>query len=469
MQLKIKNEARFTTKNIVFISIVFFVLSIIPLFLNHTQAISYAPYNYLILQALLFSKLFFVSKTDRNRFLLSPSFIAVSYININFFIGSVVFMHGQVFDSFLIPYRNWHNFDISMSYFNITNFFIINAYFISKRIRVRKIGLLCDFRKISAGILLVLGASMVIVFSIVDLDTSFLGGVGSLSIVPKSLGAILIFAVLFKNVSFKKRLLWYAIIILLFSIVAFNNKRDAILLLLPILLLESTQYLFTITLKNTALFSFVVFFLGYLILIMSISRGYGNYNPKGFVNAASYVDDYISSEIFIPSLMNNLEISYVYFHSNNAIEHIIDDPNKLSYGITLIKPMFIFFPRKYFPGKPNSIIDRYTKSYSVEIRNTGTSYPICFQAELFWNFHFLGVFFAPLIFVFLNSIYKNVFQLIKENNIINYLPFLYVYEQMLVMFRGSGLDLYSTFIIVSFSIFLLVKLMVRLSIILLKH
>lgn len=447
-------------RNIFILNLILFPLSCVPFFLTHEQAIQYSAFNYFLLQMIAFSMVFSVRKENRNTFLLSPSFIAVSYVNINFFIGSIVFPKGLVFDFVLLPYREWRNVNLSMLYFNLANFFIINTFFLSRTIKSLNIKPLFDISKAGKLKTVLIGLVCIFTFSTVQLDLSLLGGQGSFSIIPKSLGAILIFLTFYRNYSLKVRIACYAFMIFLFALSAFEDKRDAIFLLLPIVLLESRRYLFKIGLKRIVLLTLVSTFLGYLIIVMSILRGYGEYKAKGFLDATNYVNDYIRSDIFIPAFMNNLEISFTYFHSNNAIEHILNDPSKLSYGMTIIKPFFIPFPRRIFPKKPDSIIELYTSSFSEMMRRSGVSWVICIQSEMFWNFHFAGIFGCAFLFFFLNCIYRNLIQLIDLDKIINHIPLLYLYQQMLVLFRGSGLDQYFIDIILSFLIFAFIKLII---------
>jgi hypothetical protein len=438
------------------------VSSIIPISLSHDQAIAYSPYNYFFAQILLFLIAASLKRVVRNRFLLSPSFIAASYLNINFLIGSLVFMHGSVYESLLTRYVDWKSLPLSMTYFNLANFSIIGAYFLSRNLKLPNSKLLFDARRVKNLTLIFVGIFLVILFSFVGINLSFFSSDQSdFYIIPKSLGAILIVAILYRSVTLKIRIICYSLIILVFSISSFEDKRDAIFLLLPILLLESRKSNFRVDLKKGLTGILAISFLSYLIMVMSILRGYGSYNPSGFIDAMKYVPDYIRSEDFIPAFMNNLEISYTYFHSNNAIEQIVNDPKKITFGSTIIKPLFIFIPREYFPQKPVSIIEHYTNSFSKEMRSEGFSAPISIQSEMFWNFHFLGVIFLFFLFILFNSVYRNVVQLIEADNIINYLPLLYIYQQSLVLFRGSGLDQFLVDVVLSFLIYSVVKIIIR--------
>jgi hypothetical protein len=450
-------------KNIAIVDGIMILLLFVPFFLTHEQAIGYSPYNFLLFQILYFVLAKCLEKNERNSFLLSPSFIAVTYVTLNFLIGSMVFMNNAAVDDLLEPYLKWKRVNLTMGYFNLVNFFIINAYFFSRPVRFPRIPVMLDARRVKPFTLIGAGLAMIVIYSIYNISLTFFSNSESnFYIIPKSLGAILIFVVFFRGYSVRVRIIAYALIIFFFALAAFEDKRDAIFLLLPVLLLESTRYPFTLDLKRFSLLAIGGGFLVYLILVMSIQRGYGSYNARGFVDATGYVDDYVKSDFFIPAFMNNLEISYTYFHSNNAVEHILANPSDLTYGSTIIKPLFIPFPRNYFPQKPESILEKYTSTVSPEKRSEGVSWTISFQSELFWNFSYVGVIVAFFIFIVFNSVYLNVVRLIRTDEIINYIPLLYIYEQLLVLFRGSGLDLFAIDVILSFFIFIILQFLIRL-------
>lgn len=196
---------------------------------------------------------------------------------------------------------------------------------------------------------------------------------------------------------------------------------------------------------------------------MSIIRGYGEYKVKGFLDANKYVKNYVTSSYFIPAFMNNLEISYTYLHSNNAVEKIIEYPELKTYGETLIKPLFMFIPRSIMKNKPQSIIHHYTNGFSQKYREKGGSWTISIQSEMFWNFSFFGIFVGAIFFYVFNILYRYTIELININNIINYIPLLYLYEALLILFRGSGIDMFLIFMIISTAIFIAVKFGLRLT------
>ena len=435
--------------------LILLLYSFTPLFLSHSTALDFSPYNYLIFQLIIFGIVGSLKGYSKNRFVFSPSFIAVTYINLNFFFGSIVFERASVYAFLLGPYAEWSNSNFVMGYFNLANFAIILSYFIGiKTPSLFKIQPICNLKNFSSQVLFLSGVLLITIFVFYDLNLNFLGGQGSYSVVPKTLGALFLIVTIFKFPSLGKRLLYYLILLIFFSVISWEDKRDAIFLLLPILILESTKFKIAINLKKLILACFSLFVILYLILLMSITRGYGGYKADTFMAANSYVLDYINSNDFVPGFMNNLEISYTYLHSNNAIERIIKEPELITYGGTIVKPLFMFVPRNLYENKPKSIIHHYTHAYSKEYRNSGGSWTISIQSEMFWNFHFFGIFFGAMFFLVFNAVYHHTIELIKNDNIVNYLPLLYFYEVLLVLFRGSGMDLFLIYIILSTAIFL---------------
>jgi len=442
--------------------VILFIFSFAPFFLSHEKAINFSPYNYGICQLLLFGIVYSLKGFSKNVFLFSPSFIAVSYINLNFLLGSFVFQSRLVFNDFNSTYSSWNHANLVMTYFNLANFAIVLSYFLAPKIsfffNLKSLG---DLRKFSSGVIYFTGSCIIIIFTIFEFNLDIIGGDGSFSEVPKTLGAILIIVNIFRNPSIKKRIILYFILLLCFSIMSWEDKRDAIFLLLPMLILESTKFKLKINLKKILLILCSVGLVFYLIIVMSIIRGYGQYKVDGFLEANNHVLDYVKGDNFIPSFMNNLEISYTYLHSNNAVEKIIEYPELKTYGGTIIKPLFILIPRNIMPNKPQSIIHHYTNEFSQEYREKGGSWPVSFQSEMFWNFSFFGVFIGAIFFYIFNILYKYTIKLTNVNNIINYIPLLYFYEALLILFRGSGLDMFFVFILISTIIFITLKVSLR--------
>ncbi|OIQ23499.1 hypothetical protein [Lacinutrix sp. MedPE-SW] len=453
--------ARQTNKYIVLFLIG--IISIIPIFLSNNIAAQYEFSNYAILQSCLFW-LLFKFKEDRFKFLLSPSFLAVSYLNINFLIGSWVFKNDLVFTRLLPDYKLWEYAASRMFLFNTINFVIIISYFLRLNLRFNfkeQVNLNTINQRFLFQITLVS-------FFAVLIAAPYLEFIGFYITILKTVLALILITYAFKTFKFAKRSFFYLLIIFIFVLFSVDSKREAIFLVLPIILLESSKYKLSINFKQIIIFSGLIFSIFYFIIIMSILRNYGGFKADNFLEATTYVDDYIKSKNFVAGFMNNLEISSTYLHSNNVIEYIKKDKIDFALGETIIKPLFIILPRKYFVFKPRSAIDIYTTKHDDKFRNRGGSFPVSVQSELYLNFGYLSYIFALIFFTFFNGVYKNVLNLIKENRILNYVYLLYTYEIFLALIRGSGLDIFTVYTIIFIIFFFIYKLFLKLSYVFIK-
>ena len=124
----------------------------------------------------------------------------------------------------------------------------------------------------------------------------------------------------------------------------------------------------------------------------------------------------------------------------NTLNQILNGELKYQFGLTLLKVFFIPVPRELFPWKPNSMMQIYTKKRNPEYYNSGGSYPIIFQCDMFLNFHFLGIIPFFLIWYLINSFYIKFHKMTKQNLKFFSYPFLFI--TILIFARGSGLELY---------------------------
>ena len=82
----------------------------------------------------------------------------------------------------------------------------------------------------------------------------------------------------------------------------------------------------------------------FIIITMSVARGYGGEQHNTLISAFSAVPDYIFSPMFLSGFLANIEVTYFHFHAVNSIDMVVKDLELLSYGETFIKPLFIFVP-----------------------------------------------------------------------------------------------------------------------------
>lgn len=285
-------------------------------------------------------------------------------------------------------------------------------------------------------------------FFFISLDLAALGGDGDLSIVPKTIVAI--FIIIMTQRIDKKFIRWaiYLCLITGFATFSIDDKREAIFLIFPSAYLELSREKMNLTPGVIIWTLILISLLLALILIMSVARGYGDFGTfTTLLDAIPFVFDYVTSDIFIAGLFANIEVNYFFIHALNSIEIIVNEPQHISLGLTVIKPLFVFIPRSIAEWKPESIIGLYTTVYDPAIRAIGGSWPISIFSEFFWNFYFLApffvLFFSLLLVKFQILIIKSVQK--KNNYMLAFL--LFSYMNLITLARGSGFDQYAVFVI----------------------
>lgn len=394
-----------------------------------------------------------VKQADRWLFIFSPSFVTVSYMAINNCLGAYFFSIGRV-----VPrenyraYLEWTNLGCVVAFILCANLMVLLQYLLTpKAFTSNPREAQCATNVTFAEKVLVIGfcGGMIFFFSKVDVDFSVLGALGSFSIIPKTLAALLIVLVLVKSRQ-RGRFTVYLLIFIYFASFSSYDKRDAIFLIAPMLLIEcfSTQRL-QLRLQHLILvagFSVMGFV---LILMMSIYRGDGGYQPQRFLDTRHYVLEYVGSPNFYEILGTNLEYNYVLFHSHQAIKYVYESPELLLYGSTFLKPLFITLPKELFPNKPKSIGHHYTSHHSPQYWKAGGSWTSSIYADFFWNFHVLGLLVLLPIYYLMNRCYLALAYSIKQGVSYYHLLPLFAYQQLLTLIRGSGFDLYFAYLIVA--------------------
>ena len=393
---------------------------------------------------------------DRWMVLLSPSFICVSYVLLNNFLGSIAFSSERVhYAPDYYAYLSWNYPHLSVVFTLACNWVVVLSLRQALRGVAPRVAPASRMRMPSLEFFSILAFSgiAILFFSFVDLNLSFAGGDGSFSIFPKTLAALVLAVALHKRGS-RWRFLCYLLLISYFASFSAEDKRQAIFLFLPIIMIEALNLpSFKISLRFFTVSALAFVLVVFLILMMSIYRGYGQYNPEGFLDSAQYVDDYILEDRFLEYLLANTEVNYLFFHSHQALEYILEDPRQLLWGSTFAKILFIPVPRYLYPDKPKSIIERYTGIHSPEFRALGGSWASGIYAEFFWNFHFLGLIPLYLLFLILNKGYLWLAKYVREGMDLQFVFPIYAYQQLMELFRGTGLDQFFTYCVVSAVIF----------------
>ena len=452
------------TRNIDLIK--FSVFSFLPFLIFLFNEDIFRNYLYLSYFTVLLFAFLFLRPLQNTFYLTSVSFLLLCYVLISFAFGSWAFSEGYVLNK-----RDLQDF-ISLQNYKLSNFFIFLCcyivifleFFFKKKYLLSTKEHNHSNPEINITSFL-LPICIIIIFSIVNLDASYVGGGGSLSYIPQALATIIIIS-LIQNYNLKIRLITYLLIILFFTAISFMSKREALILFLPMLFYEvrrinEIKFSRFILLSTTFLLLVLI-----LIIVMSILRGYGGYfdSNSGFfltlsrmVETLFYIKDYLNSPDFIGALFNNFEFSYTFFHSIQAIEYVINDPKILEYGSTFFKFIYVFIPRELFE-KPDSILHLYTVYRDPTYRSVGGSWPINIFAEFFWNFGWFSIIFMPLSFILINNFYTYILRQSSSHHYENSWLLL-IYILFPVFFRGSGLDQFFAYIIVglffSFILFVL--------------
>jgi hypothetical protein len=293
------------------------------------------------------------------------------------------------------------------------------------------------------------------------LDLSVFGGSGNLGVYAQSFISVYLIVFL-SRYPIALRYVGFIAILVLMVILHPHDKRIAIFLILPFIFLEFRIGALRLSLSSIIVVFTIVCILIFLVLIMSIARGYGDFDVDGSVLlAVRYVGEYVSSDTFVAAFFQNIEVTYFYFHYVNAIEFVASGLEAPRLGETLIKPLFLPIPRDVIGWKPESIIHIYTNAYDPVIRSIGGSWPPNFAADYFWNFHAFGILLFP-VFAWCNVCIFNILTAYNADRRPGFFIFvLYVYMNILTYARGSGLDLF-VFIIGVGGVFLVLSSFVHL-------
>jgi hypothetical protein len=367
-------------------------------------------------------------------------------------LGAWAFNKGLVtWETNLEAFFNWKHANIMASFTIVCLSFAHLSFFLLKKDTTESKPQ--EIKSITKFILIPVSIFCFTIFSILPLDVSLLGGLGDYQIIPKTLATLVLISFLALD-KVKFRYAYYLLIIIVFATFSYHDKREAIFLILSILLLEAiTQKQFVLKTKKIFLLLATFLFALYLILTMSILRGYGGFNVNGFASAVKLVPQYVAQDRFLPYFFQNIETSISFYHSHQAIEFIENDKSLMTYGATLIKFIFVPIPRSIV-DKPKSIVESYTGYYDPTAYQENISWPINFFSELYWNFRYLGFILVVPFFVFFNYCYLVLVKLLKTKKVLLALVPLYLYQYFIFFVRGSGLDLYFFYLLLSSLLFI---------------
>lgn len=389
---------------------------------------------------------------DQSLFFMSPSFLLFAYIAVNNVLGSLAFYKGVVaVKADLHAYENWSYLSTSVVFILLANLCVMVPQFATQGVKRPPLNTLnsCGFQKAEMFYTAAFCAAVLFVFSLFSLNLEALGGMGNFSIFPKTIAVIGLFIVLAKHKP-RGRFLFYLIVFVYFASFSSDNKREALSLLLPLLLLENLRmHRFSINWKILLGLIGTFSVATVLILIMSIQRGYGEFGAQNFVSAASHLGDYVSDPDFWLYFGNNTEVNYIFYHLHQAIQYVIEDPSLMLWGSTFLKVFTVPVPRSLYPDKPLGILEIYTSYHSPAFRDIGGSWVSTMYSEFFWNFHFLGLVALLLASYLMAKVYLHLGASIRRRVSYDDLFLLYSYQAMFELIRGSGLAQFTAHLLVA--------------------
>lgn len=390
--------------------------------------------------------------TRKILYFFSPSFITTAYICINMAIGLYAFENDLIYKQVIVS--SYINEDVivraSMMFF-AANIIVFNTF----RNRIHDFGSRAQEKmkqfQLSRNQILKFFIVIPILFA-VDIVSDRLGTQGGIFTIPVTISILYISYMLSRSRE-RGRWIFYPVIILVSLFLQFDSKREVVFLIGGIFIIESFSSVQLRQLSSIKVF-FTVLVLGvaafYLIIAMSITRGFGYYGVKNPIEALTYVDDYVSDENNIRLVLNNIEATTVFFHSYNATNMFLNREAPLLYGKTFAKILFFPFPRSVLPIKPNSIIHEYTYRYDPYLREEGRSVAVSLYPEYFWNFDWVGFLILFGVFLLFNEAYFYGINSFFEGNIKIAVMGVFLIAYFVGYLRGSGIDLYLLYLLIAY-------------------
>jgi len=434
---------------------VFFLLaiSLVPLTLGNELTKNFAP---TILFLYVVFGFIFINRARNLLNFMSPNSLIFFYSSLSLLLGSWAYKNGYVFvyqDQ--MDFLRWRKMDVSLSVIMISlSVMVITDDYFRRRMK----GVFQSYT-IKTNRSLMLSGLILVPFFFTTLDLDMLGAQGDLSIIPKTILAM--FCIISCQRLENKFLRWtiYIFLIIVFATFSIADKRDSIFLIFPAIYLEFARKKITLTPMVMLWALLIITFLLGLILTMSVARGYGNYGQfTTLTDAFPFLLGYLKSDDFIPGFFANIEVNYFFFHALNAIELIVNNPELISFGSTIIKPLFFLVPRNIAEWKPDSIIHLYTSLHAPDIRAIGGSWPISIFSEFFWNFYFFSPLFVLVFSAVLAKFQLETIKLLCKNDNFKLAFFIFGYMNLIILARGSGFDQYVVFVILGGASILICKI-----------
>lgn len=249
---------------------------------------------------------------------------------------------------------------------------------------------------------------------------------------------------------------FYLVVVLAFS---YENKREIAMVLFAITFLETYHARYSLRLSPVAIAGYALLAVSFFVLIMmaSILRGYGDFPVASVIEAVSYVPQYMTSEMFIDGIVDNLELNYNYGVAVTSIDYGMRGLIDYQYGASFIKIFFLPIPRDLIPVKPESMMQIFTQAYAPEWWGGGGSMPVMFASDMFLNFHYLGLIPFMLVWMVINLLFAKIHTAAPRSFVV--LSCIFVSMTVLMLARGSGLELWLLYYLIAAPVFVVFNLL----------
>ena len=402
--------------------------------------------NVITVFCVFFSLVFYVIyKTYKSKEVLNillPSNLLVLYYSINIIIGFWAYQNDYIYKlkgpGSTLTHKDLSDyvFGLNVVYISLVGVLLIcrknnlisSRDFVKEKLRVK-------FQTVS-GIKLIL--VFIIVFLITEILSSFSNGPSGLIMVPRY-SVIVLTAIYILFYHTKKKFLIYSVfVVVLMSITQLDSKREVVFVLLMLYFLRSIIFKTNIV-KQFFVFGLIGVLGLYLIILLAITRGFGNFDSEGVIDSNKYIIEYVTDKENLSSITNNLESPTVFMHCmNGSIEMKYKDPT----FHMVPRLAFFFLPNSILNFKPPSYLDEYTSFFSESIRSEGKSVTSGNLVEFLWSFSYLGI---VLFILFYRELNRYVIKLLNRSNVV---LFLFISIFHVIFLRGSGLDLFIQYVVV---------------------
>ena len=239
--------------------------------------------SYIIFLSIFFISIIFLVKSGNAFHLFYPGSILAMYVLLSHGLGSWAFAN-----EYVLPYRFYEDWtgleNLGLASFLISTSCVLILFFQSYFLPINEVKK-SDFVKKDINYKKIIISFFIFAFLYQFLDNlSFLGGDGSFKQIAVLYFSCFLFYEFSKINSSYIRLFFSFLIIILVSIISVDDKRDAIFLMLPFLFCEMYRLNFKISFKAFIGLIIFSFFTGFLIICMSLMRGYGSYEISSLID-----------------------------------------------------------------------------------------------------------------------------------------------------------------------------------------